>query len=291
MTEEPAHTSESQASEPPAGAVGRAALSLVSEPPPRASTRARAARARDGTRATAQETLAAPSVREPIQQLVPTDLRAPELYLNRELTWLEFNRRVLHEARDPRTPLLERVKFLAIVNANLDEFFMKRIGGLKQQVGAGLHDLTVDGRTPEQQIAECVAVIGELTPELRDTYAELRARLREQDIVLALWSELTDEQREAAQTYYFDNIFPLVTPLAMDPAHPFPFISNLSLNLLVTLHYEDEQQPVFARVKVPLGKGVPRYLRVGPGHCFVRLEEVMAHGLDRLFPGMSVERL
>ena len=104
------------------------------------------------------------------------DLRAPELYLNRELTWLEFNRRVLHEARDPRTPLLERVKFLAIVNSNLDEFFMKRIGGLKQQVGAGLHNLTVDGRTPEQQIAECVAVINELSLKLRDTYVELRAR-------------------------------------------------------------------------------------------------------------------
>jgi polyphosphate kinase len=229
------------------------------------------------------------AVAPPIEHVAPADLRAPELYLNRELTWLEFNRRVLHEARDPRTPLLERVKFLAIVSSNLDEFFMKRIGGLKQQVGAGLHDLTVDGRTPEQQIDECVAVIRELTPELHDTYAELRERLREQEIVLALWSELSDEQREAAQTYYLDNIFPLVTPLAMDPAHPFPFISNLSLNLLVTLHYEDEQQPAFARVKVPLGKGVPRYLRVGPGHCFVRLEEVMAHSLDRLFPGMAVD--
>ena len=215
--------------------------------------------------------------------------RGSELYLNRELTWLEFNRRVLHEARDARTPLLERVKFLAIVNSNLDEFFMKRIGGLKQQVGAGLHDLTVDGRTPEQQITECVALIKELTPELRDTYALLRERLREEGIVLALWSELSEDQRAAAQAYYLDNIFPLVTPLAMDPAHPFPFISNLSLNLLVTLHHEDDQQPVFARVKVPLGKGVPRYLRVGAGPCFVRLEEVMAHSLDRLFPGMAVD--
>jgi polyphosphate kinase len=288
MTEEPAHTSESQASDAPAEALGGAALSLVTELPARANARSRAAHAKDSARAAVPETPAGRSVRQPLQPLAPTDLRAPELYLNRELTWLEFNRRVLHEARDPRTPLLERVKFLAIVNANLDEFFMKRIGGLKQQVGAGLHDLTVDGRTPEQQIDECVAVIRNLTPELRDTYAELRERLREQDIVLAHWSELTDQQREAAQSYYLDNIFPLVTPLAMDPAHPFPFISNLSVNLLVTLHYEDEQQPVFARVKVPLGKGVPRYLRVGPGHCFVRLEEVMAHSLDRLFPGMSV---
>ncbi|HUH04651.1 MAG TPA: polyphosphate kinase, partial [Kofleriaceae bacterium] len=219
-----------------------------------------------------------------------TDLRAPELYLTRELTWLEFNRRVLHEARDPRTPLLERAKFLAIVNSNLDEFFMKRIGGLKQQVGAGLHSLTVDGRTPEQQIAECVAVIKQLTPELRATYDELRGALDEQGIALLSWEQLSDEQRQSVQTFYLDNIFPLVTPLAMDPAHPFPFISNLSLNLLVTLRHQDDQQPVFARVKVPVGKGVARFLRVGAGHAFVPLEEVMAHSLDRLFPGMEIER-
>jgi polyphosphate kinase len=217
------------------------------------------------------------------------DLRSPELYLNRELTWLEFNRRVLHEARDPRTPLLERVKFLAIVNSNLDEFFMKRIGGLKQQVGAGLHSLTVDGRTPERQIAECVAVIKQLTPELRATHNELRAALDGQGIKLLSWEQLSDDQRQAVQTFYLGNIFPLVTPLAMDPAHPFPFISNLSLNLLVTLRHQDDQQPVFARVKVPVGKGVSRFLRVGDGPAFVPLEEVMAHSLDRLFPGMEID--
>ncbi len=258
-----------------------AAASSVVQLAPRVA--ARPARSRAAKPAPESGTAASPEI------VPPSDLRAAELYLNRELTWLAFNRRVLHEARDPRTPLLERVKFLAIVSSNLDEFFMKRIGGLKQQVGAGLHDLTVDGRTPEQQIDECVAVIRELTPELRDTYAELRERLREQEIRLALWSELTEQQREAARTYYLDNIFPLVTPLAMDPAHPFPFISNLSLNLLITLHHQDDPQPVFARVKVPIGKGVPRYLRVGPGHSFVRLEEVMAHSLDRLFPGMEID--
>ncbi|HSA79439.1 MAG TPA: polyphosphate kinase 1, partial [Geminicoccaceae bacterium] len=168
-------------------------------------------------------------------------------------------------------------------------FFMKRIGGLKQQVAAGMHNLTVDGRTPEQQISECVAVIKELTPELRDTYVELRDALMEQEIELLTWDALRDEQRAAAQTYYLENIFPLVTPLAMDPAHPFPFISNLSLNLLVTLHHQDDQQPLFARVKVPVGKGVPRYLRVGTGQRFVRLEEVMAQSLDRLFPGMEID--
>ena len=256
-----------------------------------ATARARAGRAKaaKGTDQAAQGDGLAPAVRERVELATWPDLRAPELYLNRELTWLGFSRRVLHEARDLRTPLLERVKFLAIVSANLDEFFMKRIGGLKQQVGAGMHNLTVDGRTPEQQIAEGVAVIKELTFELRDTYAELRDALREHEIELLTWDALSDEQREAAQTHYLENIFPLVTPLAMDPAHPFPFISNLSLNLLVTLHHQDDQQPLFARVKVPLGKGVPRYLRIGTGLRFVRLEEVMAHSLDRLFPGMEID--
>jgi polyphosphate kinase len=269
MTERPDSTAPELASRP---AVAAAAVAEI------ATARARAGRAK-----------AASAVPERVEVARWPDLRAPELYLNRELTWLEFNRRVLHEARDLRTPLLERVKFLAIVSANLDEFFMKRIGGLKQQVGAGMHNLTVDGRTPEQQIAEAVAVIKELTPELRDTYAELRDALREHEIELLTWDALDEAQREAAQSHYLENIFPLVTPLAMDPAHPFPFISNLSLNLLVTLHHQDDPQPLFARVKVPLGKGVPRYLRVGAGQRFVRLEEVMAHSLDRLFPGMEID--
>ena len=114
------------------------------------------------------------------------DLADPTLYLNRELTWLSFNRRVLHEAQDPRNPVLERVKFLAIVNANLDEFFMKRIGGLKQQVGAGVHDLTVDGRTPEQQIAACLAFVKDLIEDLRTTYLELLGVLAPHGIEIAV---------------------------------------------------------------------------------------------------------
>jgi polyphosphate kinase len=219
----------------------------------------------------------------------PRDLRAPQLYLNRELTWLSFNSRVLHEAQDPRTPLLERVKFLAIANANLDEFFMKRIGGLKQQVGAGVKDLTVDGRTPEQQIDECVTFVRAFTGELRATYLDLLDALRQHDTVLCAWEDLSGAQQKALRTHYLDNVFPLVTPLAMDPAHPFPFISNLSLNLLVTLSHPDDQYPILARVKVPIGSGVPRFLKVGERNHFVRLEDVMAHNLDALFPGMQVQ--
>ena len=223
------------------------------------------------------------------ESAVRHDRRPPELYLNRELTWLAFNRRVLHEAKDEHTPLLERVKFLAIVSSNLDEFFMKRIGGLKQQVGAGVQDLTVDGRTPEQQIVECTEVIRDLHREKRAVFLALVDALRARGIVLTTYDELSTEERAAVRGDYVDNIFPLVTPLAMDPAHPFPFISNLSLNLLVTLHYPDEPEMVMARVKVPVGSGVPRLLRVGEGTRFIPLEDVMAHNLDLLFPGMEVD--
>ncbi len=216
-------------------------------------------------------------------------LSAPELYLNRELTWLEFNRRVFHEAGDAQNPLLERVKFLAIVASNLDEFFMKRIGGLKQQVGAGMQDLTVDGRTPLQQIAECSAVIREQEAEHRQLLTELRAPLAESGISLRSYGELSADEQQVLREYYLKNIFPLVTPQAMDPAHPFPFISNLSLNLLVTVRYPRDDEPSMARVKVPVGAGIPRFLRVGDASVFVALEEVMGHNLDLLFPTMEID--
>ncbi len=215
-------------------------------------------------------------------------LRAPELYLNRELTWLQFNFRVLHEARDRRTPLLERVKFLAIAASNMDEFFMKRIGGLKQQIGAGVHRLTVDGRTPSQQLEECRIVMAEFRRQQREVYVEVLRELRQSDIRVIPFARLTKEQQAAIGEHYYENIFPLVTPLAMDPAHPFPFISNLSINLLVTLRFPLELQSTMARVKVPVGSGVPRFLRVGSANHFVPLEDVMRHFLDDLFPGMEI---
>jgi polyphosphate kinase len=217
------------------------------------------------------------------------NLKAPELYLNRELTWLSFNCRVLNEARDRRTPLLERVKFLAITGSNMDEFFMKRIGGLKQQVGAGVHKTTVDGRTPEQQIVECCERVRNMRREIRDTYVEVLRLLKRQRIDLTTYDKLKAEEKEFLRHYYYDNIFPLVTPQAMDPAHPFPFISNLSMNLLVTLHHSGYNDQNLARVKVPLGMGIPRFLRVGEEDRFVRLEDVMAHNLDLLFPGMDID--
>ena len=230
----------------------------------------------------------APAAAPPSSPPPGADLKDSALYLNRELTWLEFNRRVLNEAEDERTPLLERVKFLAIVSSNLDEFFMKRIGGLKQQVGAGVQELTVDGRTPQQQIDEAQAVVAELESRKERLLPEVLSRLAEHGIEVVDYAELKKKERDALRVYYIENIMPLVTPQAIDPAHPFPFISNLSLNLLVTLSFKEEESTT-ARVKVPIGAGLPRFLRIGGLDRFVPLEQVISSNLDLLFPRMNVE--
>ncbi len=216
------------------------------------------------------------------------DLDAPELLLNRELTWLNFNFRVLHEAVDPRTPLLERVKFVSIVCSNLDEFFMKRIGGLKQQVGARVQELTVDGRTPRQQIEESYALVRELDARARESFDELQELMAAEGIVLATFEQVPLRAQLQLREHYVRNIYPLVTPQSTDPAHPFPFVSNLSLNLLVTLKHPGEPTEVLARVKVPMGAGIPRLLQIPGENTFVTLESVMANTLDHLFPGMEV---
>jgi polyphosphate kinase len=219
----------------------------------------------------------------------PIDLDAHEWYLNRELTWLEFNRRILHEGLDERTPLLERVKFLAIVASNLDEFFMKRIGGLKQQAGAGVTELSIDGRTPEQQIQECHAVVRELEEQQRALAADLSKLLEQAGIRISDYADLSQDDRGKVRDHYLKNIFPLVTPLAIGPAHPFPFLSNLSLNLLVTVRHPGSDKADLVRIKVPVGEEVPRFLQIADQHRFVPLEDVIAQHLDLLFPGMAVE--
>jgi polyphosphate kinase len=230
-------------------------------------------------------TPAAPSIGD----IVPTDLGAPELYLNRELTYLNFCWRVLHEAEDDRLPLLERVKFLAIVSSNIDEFFQKRIGGLKQQVGAQVHNLTPDGRTPQQQIADSLDLITRLEARKAQILEKVTNELKAIGVWIAPFKELDPHQRAWVREYYVRNIFPLVTPQAMDPAHPFPFVSNLSLNLLVSLRYENDSESLLARVKVPIGGGMSRFVRLGTSRTFVDLAEVMANNLDLLFPGMEIE--
>ncbi|MGD8311659.1 MAG: RNA degradosome polyphosphate kinase, partial [Gammaproteobacteria bacterium] len=226
------------------------------------------------------------AVRKPA---VPVDLDAPELYLNRELTWLDFNRRVLQMAADERTPLLERVKFLAIVSNNLDEFFMKRIGGLKQQIAAGIRTPTVDGRTPFQQVRECQRVVRDIHREQNRIYRELLSLLDAEGIRITNYRDLEKSQQEELRNDFITNIFPLLTPLAMDPGHPFPFISNLALNLLVSLRYPGGSAIHNARVKVPVSKDIaPRFLRANDSNTFVTLDDVMTNNLDLLFPGMEI---
>jgi len=217
------------------------------------------------------------------------DLDAPELYLNRELTWLEFNSRVLHMAADDTTPLLERVKYLAIVSSNLDEFFMKRVGGLKQQIAAGIRTPSVDGRTPLEQLRESQVIVRDTHLEQNRIYRQLHALLDAQGIRLSRYAELKQSEQKLLREIFITNIFPLLTPLAMDPGHPFPFISNLALNLLVSLRYPGGSASHYARVKVPMVKGfAPRFLRVNNSNTYVKLEDVVSNNLDLLFPGMEI---
>jgi len=218
------------------------------------------------------------------------DIDDPSLYLNRELTWLAFNQRVLNEAADPRTPLLERVKFLAIVGNNLDEFFMKRIGGLKQQIAAGVHARSRDGRTSIQQVRDCHTVIREMLTQQKLILDELLAQLEHHDIRLVKFRDLPEDARERLRQHFSNNIFPILTPLAMDPSHPFPFISNLTLNLLVTLKYPGGNETHMARIKVPVSKDMSkRLIPVDSSNTFVSLNDLIVSNLDMLLPGMEIE--
>lgn len=268
-------------------------------PGPSTPTAARRKRpASSGTRNAPSGPTAATTPPDPTPVPSPVDdhdLDRPEYYLNRELTWLNFNFRVLHEAEDPRTPLMERVNFLSIVGSNLDEFFMKRIGGLKQQVEAGITERTVDGRTPAEQVHECYQVVRVLEDRQRQAARDVFSLLAENRIRILEIDDLTPGQRKWIRNHYVRNIYPLVTPQATDPAHPFPFISNLSLNLLVVLCHPADDTSSVARVKVPVGTGVPpvgtglpRFVRIADTDIWVPLESVMANNLDLLFPGMEV---
>jgi len=229
--------------------------------------------------------------RKPVKNDAEINLLDPCWYLNREQTWLEFNRRVLHEAEDDRTPLLERLKFIAIVSANLDGFFMKRIGGLKQQVAAGMRQLTLDGLTPLQQIQGCHKLIRILESRKYSQLQQILELLKEQGIIISAIKDLTARDRKNLRDHFSTNIYPLLTPQSIDPAHPFPFISNQSLNLLVTLNDSAGLDMQLARVKVPVGAGTSRFIPVpGKNRRFVRLEELITTNLGMLFPGMKVVR-
>lgn len=226
------------------------------------------------------------------------ELNDPKYYFNRELSWLEFNRRVLHEALDERTPLLERLKFMAIFSSNLDEFFMVRVAGLKQQLEAGVTKLTPDGRTPAQQLADISTCLRPMVEKQHQHFEkDLKKQLSDRSIHIIDYLDLNQEQRTYLNQFFEEHIFPVLTPLAVDPSHPFPYISNLSLNLAVVVKDPDTQEELFARVKVPkvLPRFVPlpeqlRHRQKGKVAVWtsVPLEQIITHNLEYLFPGMNI---
>lgn len=208
-------------------------------------------------------------------------------YQNRELSWLDFNARVLALAESDSTPLMERVKFLAIFSQNLDEFFQVRVAGLKDQVAAGVRNRTPDGATPEEQLVAINDRASDLMRRADEIFLGPVCRdLAGAGIRFSTWSQLDDDDREWLAGEFSTRIFPVLTPLAVDPGHPFPYISNLSLNLGVLVRDPVTSERRFARVKVP--SLLPRFVVMPDGERFVPVEQVIAEHLDELFPGMEV---
>ena len=206
---------------------------------------------------------------------------------NRELSWLAFNGRVLELAADMRVPLLERVRYLSIFAGNLDEFFQVRVSGLHDQIAAGISTVGPDGRTPRRQIEDIRSVVLELGARQEKIYAtQVLPALNELGVELLEFDDLTADEREMIAERFRSRIFPILTPLAVDPGHPFPYISDLSLNLAVVVRNPADREKRFARVKVP--NTLERWISLGDNARFVSLESVLAAHLDQLFPGMDI---
>ncbi len=218
---------------------------------------------------------------------------SPQRFFNRELSWLEFNARVLAQAEDPHIPLLERVKFLAIFSENLDEFFRVRVAGLREQLLEGLDAVTPDGRTPRQQLDQIdERVNGLVDRQARVFVSEVCPALDEAGIRFPDWTSLAPEDEQWLGEFFLEHVFPVLTPLAVDPSHPFPYISDLSLNLAVVVRdpvdpeVDGDRELRFARVKVP--PSLPRFVRLPDGQRFVAIERIIGAYLDRLFPAMEI---
>ena len=222
-----------------------------------------------------------------VPEAVERDLYDPYLYLNREISWLQFNDRVLAMAADPEVPLLERLKYLAIFSSNLDEFFMVRVSGLHDQIEAGIVTRGSDGWTPSETLEAITKHVGPtIEHQVRVFLDEVVPAMAEAGIRIADMADLDDQGLDFLRDYFLRQVFPVLTPLAVDPSHPFPYISNLSLSLAVTVRDPGTTRDRFARVKVP---GIlPRFVPLGDGNTFVPLEQVIATHLDKLFPGMDV---
>lgn len=227
------------------------------------------------------------------KDLTQSDLKifGSDYFTNYELSWLKFNWRVLAEAQNKSVPILERVNFIGIVCSNLDEFFQKRVGGLKRQFQSGVMDLTVDGRTPEEQIWEIRKDVTKMIKAYRDCYfQEIMPVLKKEGIRIVEYKDLNERQLQKSADYFEKQLYPIITPLAVDEAHPFPFISNKSRSLAVKLKDSDSGEIHFARIKIPSNR--PRWITLEEdehGKILVSISDIIKEKIDRFFPGMEIK--
>ena len=212
--------------------------------------------------------------------------RQADVFINRELSWIEFNKRVLLTGMEKEYKILDKVKFCSIFSNNLDEFFMVRVASLKAQVEAEITKKSIDGLTPKEQLKKINNEIKKLTI-LQENYVnnELKNELKEKGVILKKYKQLSENQRNWCNNFFTTSIFPLLTPLVVDPAHPFPFISNLSLNLAALIKDEEDSKNQFVRVKIPT-KNIPRFIRIPneinqlsdeSSHCFIIVEDLIGN--------------
>ncbi len=215
-------------------------------------------------------------------------LSSAEIFNNREIGWLNFNLRVLAEAKDLQNPILERLKFLAISSSNLDEFFMKRVGGLKRQIAYGLSPKSSDGQTPKKQLAMIAKALEPMLKSQQEIYHKLTLELQKEKVYIKSFDQLSETQKVSLKKYFLNHIYPILIPLSVDPGHPFPFISNLSTSLGISLVQEgkDADEKIFARLKIP--KLIDQWVHIEGTQAYIHLIDIVTHYVNELFPNMKV---